>query len=264
MKNADGAPATPLLEVRDLSLRIAGRTLIESLSLRVNAGELWCVLGANGAGKTLFLQTLLGLRDTHDGSILLAGKPLAAWQLIEAARIRGFLPQHLPEAFATTALEMTMMGRHPHLSRWEWERAADRDIAQDALAAMDVAELAGRDVATLSGGERQRVAIAALLAQDAALMLLDEPVAHLDLRHQIAALGHLAGLARDRGKAIVFSIHDLNLASRFATHALLFRGDGAVDHGPISEVMNLPALSSAFSYPLARIVVGSRMVFVLE
>ncbi|MBC7943694.1 MAG: ABC transporter ATP-binding protein [Burkholderiales bacterium] len=262
--NADGAAAAPLLEVRGLSLRIAQRTLIESLSLRVNAGELWCILGANGAGKTVFLQTLLGLRDANGGSISLAGKPLAAWQPMEAARVRGFLPQNLPEVCAATALETTMMGRHPHLSRWEWEHAADRNIAQAALAAMDVGELAGRDVATLSGGERQRVAIATLLAQDPALMLLDEPVAHLDLRHQIAVLGHLVSLARDGGKAIVFSIHDLNLASRFATHALLFRGSGVVDHGPISEVMNLPALSSAFGYPLARVAVGPRMVFVLE
>ncbi|MBA2352375.1 MAG: ABC transporter ATP-binding protein [Burkholderiales bacterium] len=262
MNNADGAAA--LLEVRDFCLRIAQRTLIASLSLRVNAGELWCILGANGAGKTLLLQTLVGLRDCNRGTISLLGKPLAAWQPMDAARVRGFLPQNLPEIFATTALETTMMGRHPHLSRWAWECAADRDIARAALTVMDVGELADRDVATLSGGERQRVAIATLIAQDPALMLLDEPVAHLDLRHQIAVLDHLASLARDGGKAIVFSIHDLNLAGRFATHALLFRGNGVVDHGPISTVMNLPALSSAFGFPLVRVAVGTRMIFVLE
>lgn len=264
LNRANAANGAPLLEIRNLGLHIGRRLLIRDLSLCINAGELWCILGANGVGKTLLLHTLVGLRKVERGSIRLFDKPLEQWPPLEAARLRGLLPQHIHEAFNATALEVALMGRHPHLARWEWERATDRGIAHAALVAMGVGELAERDVTTLSGGERQRVAIAALLTQDTALMLLDEPIAHLDLRHQVQALRHLVSLAQDRAKAIVFSIHDLNLARRFATHALLFQDGGAVDHGPITDVMNHAALSSAFSHPLSQAPVGARTIFIVD
>jgi iron complex transport system ATP-binding protein len=156
---------------------------------------------------------------------------------------------------------VVLLGRHPHMSRWGWEGDAERRMALDALEAVEMGELAERDVITLSGGERQRVAIAALLVQDAPLLLLDEPVAHLDLHHQIAILGHLAALAAPGRKAVMLSVHDLNLAARFATHALLYLGDGRVHMGPIDEVMNDAALSSAFRYPVSRTEVGGRTVY---
>ena len=131
-----------------------------------------------------------------------------------------------------------------------------------ALEAVDMADMADRDVTTLSGGERQRVAIATLLVQQAPLLLLDEPVAHLDLHHQIAILEHLASVAAARDRAVIFSVHDLNLAARFATHAMLYREDGSIDSGPIAEVMSAGALSCAFRYPVAQVRVGARTVFV--
>ena len=179
-----------------------------------------------------------------------------------AARIRGFLPQTIHDAFSAAVLDIVLMGRHPHLSRWGWEGEAEREIALAALHAVGLADLADRDITTLSGGERQRAAIAALLAQDAPLLLMDEPTTHLDLHHQIMILRHLVRLARDRDKALMFSIHDLNLAFRFATHAMLFREDGVVDIGPINEVMNNAALSLAFRYPVVQMQAGRQTVFV--
>lgn len=251
-----------LVEVRDLAIRIGGRTLVEGLSMRVAAGELWAVLGANGAGKTLFLDTLAGLRAPSAGSIVLAGRPARQWPALEAAKLRAFLPQGLHDAFSASVLEVVLLGRHPHMSRWGWEGEAERRMAVEALRSMEMGDMAERDVTTLSGGERQRVAIAAVLVQDASLLLLDEPVSHLDLHHQIAILGHLAALAATQRKAVVLSLHDLNLAGRFATHAMLYRGDGRVDLGPIGEVMNAAALSSAFRYPVARAELAGRTVFV--
>jgi iron complex transport system ATP-binding protein len=252
----------PLLEVCELSLKIGRRALIRNLSIKVNVGELWCILGANGVGKTMFLNTLLGLRKRDGGSIYFLGRTLEQWPTADAAHVRAFLPQTVYDAFSAPVLEIVLMGRHPHLSRWAWENDVDRDIAMAALHAVGIADLAQRDITTLSGGERQRAAIATLLAQDAPLMLLDEPVSHLDLHHQIMILQHLATMARAEDKAIVFSIHDLNLAFRFATHAVLFRENGELDQGPINEVMNASALSSAFRHPVAQMKIGQRTVFV--
>ena len=157
-----------------------------------------------------------------------------------------------------------MLGRHPYLSRWHWEGREEGEIAEDALHAVDLDGFEGRDVLTLSGGERQRVALAALLAQDAPLLLLDEPVSHLDLHHQILVLAHLRELARDRGKGVLFTVHDLNLAVRFATHALLLTPEGVVQQGPIDEVMDEAALWCAFGHRVTRVEAAGRTLFVPE
>ena len=237
-------------------------TLVRGLSMDVQAGQVWAILGANGAGKTLFLDTLVGLRRSDGGMLRFAGKLAREWSAMDAARVRAFLPQTLHDAFSARVLDVVVLGRHPYLSRWAWEGEAERRMALAALEAVDLGEFAERDVTTLSGGERQRVAIAALLVQEAPLLLLDEPVAHLDLHHQITILGHLAARARTQRQAVVFSVHDLNLAARFATHAMLYRGDGRVDCGPIDAVMTEAALSSAFQYPVSRVAIGERTLFV--
>lgn len=249
------------IEVRGLAIHAGRRTLVEDLSLQVRPGELWAVLGANGAGKTLFLDTLAGLRAPAEGSIHLAGRPVSTWSALEVAKLRAFLPQAVHDAFSASVLDVVLLGRHPHMSRWGWEGEAERRMAMAALEAVEMDALADRDVITLSGGERQRVAIAALLVQDAPLLLLDEPVAHLDLHHQVAILGHLRHLAAEGRKAVMLSVHDLNLAARFATHAMLYLGDGRVDLGPIDAVMNDTALSSAFRYPVERTEIGGRSVY---
>lgn len=251
-----------LLEIDELTIRVAGRTLVRDLTMRVNPGEVWCILGANGVGKTLLLHTVVGLRGPTGAAIRFAGRPAGEWTTLEAAKIRAFLPQTLHDAFSAKVLDVVMMGRHPHLSPWAWEGEIERRLALKVLDAVNLRDMSERDVLTLSGGERQRAAIAALMVQDSPLLLLDEPVAHLDLRHQIAILQRLADLAKLGRSAVVFSIHDLNLAARFATHAMLFRADGFVDHGLIRDVMGESALSTAFRHPVARIAVGERTVFV--
>lgn len=263
----EAAPAplpAPLMEIRELSLRIGARTLIRNFSAAIEAGQLWCIVGANGVGKTLLLHTLVGLRPIDGGTIALCGKSITEWAGADAARVRGFLPQAIYDPFRTSALNAVLMGRHPYLSRWQWEGDADRDAALAALGAVGLTGFEARDVTTLSGGERQRVAIAALLAQDVPLMLLDEPITHLDLSHQLRVLRHLQSLAKDDKHAALFSIHDLNLACRFATHAMLFGNDATVAAGPIDEVMTAGALSAAFGYPVNKITIGARTIFVAD
>ena len=254
--------APPLLALRDLELRIGSRCLVQSLSMAVHPGETWCVIGANGSGKTSLLHTVAGLRAPAAGRVELQGRPLAGWSPLEAARVRGLLPQTLHDAFGARVLDVVLAGRHPHLARWAWESEVDVRIALDALRAVDLEGFADRDVLTLSGGERQRVGIASLLAQDPALLLLDEGLAHLDLRHQISVLEHLAGLTRSHGKAVLLSLHDLNLAHRFATHVLLLGGAATPRVGRVHEVMTQRALSEAFGHRVTLVAAGERTLFV--
>jgi iron complex transport system ATP-binding protein len=254
----------PLLEVAALRVSVPARVLVRDLTLAIHAGETWAILGANGAGKTTLLHTLLGLHRADGGTVRLAGRPLADWTLADAAAVRGFLPQFIHDSFSAPVRELVLMGRHPHLSRWQWESADDMACARSALAAMDLAALEARDITTLSGGERQRTAIAALLAQDPRVLLLDEPIAHLDMHHQVVVLDHLASLARDHGKAVVMSLHDPNLARRFATHALILFGDATAEAGPVDMVLDAPSLSAAYGHPVAAIDAGTRRVFVPE
>ena len=252
----------PLLEVQDLLLRVGTRTLVRETNFRLKAGEVWCLLGPNGSGKSTFLHTAVGLRAPQGGALRLAGRALADWPADEAARLRGFLPQAFHDAFSASVLESVMLGRHPYLSRWQWEGDEERERALAALAAVDLAGFEQRDVLTLSGGERQRVALAALFAQDAPLLLLDEPVSHLDLHHQVLVLGHLVELARVHAKGVLFTVHDLDLAARFASHALLLTPQNEVLQGPIDEVMTEAALQDAFGHRVTRVEAAGRTLFV--
>jgi len=256
--------SAPLLETQDLLLRVDGRTLVRDLNFRLNAGEVWCMLGPNGAGKTTFLHTAVGLREPQGGTLRLAGRELADWPVADAAQQRAFLPQAFHDAFNASVLESVMLGRHPYLSRWQWEGECERELALAALGAVDLAGFEGRDILTLSGGERQRVALAALLVQDAPLLLLDEPLSHLDLHHQVLVLDHMVTLARERAKGVLFTVHDLNLAVRFASHALLFMPQGVVRQGAIDAVLTEEALHIAFGHRVTRIESTGKILFVPE
>ena len=256
--------STALLDVDELCLEVAGRPLVSKLRMGVHRGEVWCLLGPNGAGKTTFLHTVVGLRDAQGGRVIFQGRGIKNWNSLDAARLRGFLPQIFHDAFGASVLECVMMGRHPHLGRWQWEGEVEREMALSVLATVDLAGFENRNVLTLSGGERQRVALAALFAQDTALLLLDEPVSHLDLRHQLMVLAHLRELARQQGKGVLFSIHDLNLAARYASHAIILGPGGRVSLGPVAEVMTENILSNAFEHRVTRVVHAGRTLFVPE
>jgi iron complex transport system ATP-binding protein len=256
--------AEALLGVEGLALRVGERSLVQGLDFAVCAGEFWCVLGQNGAGKTTLLHALAGLAAPSAGRIELAGRPLESWTPREAALRRGFLPQHSAYGFSMRALDVALLGRYPHLGRRRWEDEQDLRLARGALARVDLAEVAERDVATLSGGERQRTAIAALLAQDPPLYLLDEPLAHLDLRHQLQIMALLGELARAARRGVMLSLHDPSLAARFATHALLLFGNGRSLCGRAEEVLNEGALSEAYGHRVRRLAAGGATAFVPE
>jgi iron complex transport system ATP-binding protein len=238
------------LSVQQISLRAGDRTLLERFTHTFYAGEVWCIAGPNGAGKTTLISVLAGLLSPAAGHVELDGTRLADWSPAALARRRALMPQTAHDAFSASVLDIVMLNRFPHLAGWGWEGEADRAAAHAALDLLGLAEFASRDVLSLSGGERQRVALAAVLCQEAPLLLLDEPLAHLDLHHQVDCLEVLTEWARGPQRIVVFSCHDLNLARRFASHALLLDGTGAAYAGPVREVLTPELASRAFGYPL--------------
>ena len=250
------------MQTLGLSLHIGDRLLVGGLDWRVDAGQCWCVIGRNGAGKSTLLRTLAGLRQPEHGSIRVSGRPLAQWPLHALARERAYLPQGRNDAFGYRAIDTVLAARHPYQDDRYWDADADYQIAYAALRALDVGHLAERDVRTLSGGERQRVAIAAVVAQETPLLLLDEPASALDLAHQVSVMDLLARLCKTQDKAVVLVSHDLNLAHGVATHALLLMGDGQWQAGPVQEVMTAPVLSRCLGYPIETVRHGRRTLFI--
>lgn len=255
----------PLLEADQLEVNIGGHRVCRKLDWRVDAGESWAILGRNGAGKSTLLATLAGLRAQDHGRLSIAG--LALPQTSQGAgaramaRVRGYLSQHQIDPFASTVMETVLVGRHPHLGRWDWESAADRRIAGAALNEVDLAGFAGREVQTLSGGERQRLAVAQLLAQQPQLFLLDEPLTHLDLSHQVAVM-ELFSRRASSGAAIVAVLHDPGFAARYCHQALLLFGNGEWLAGPTAEVITAVHLSRLYGHPLRELHADGQRWFV--
>lgn len=253
--------AASLLECSELDIMVADRILVRRLQVSVKRGSIICVLGRNGAGKTLTLHTLCGLRPHATGSILFDGKPLTQWPRRQFAQRVGLLSQTSEDPFPSTVLDTALIGRHPHIGFWQWESDDDRAIARAALKAVDVDALEARDVDTLSGGERRRVAVATLLAQDPELMLLDEPINHLDPQHQIDVLRLLRARA-DVGKCVLMSLHDIGLATRFCDEALLLFGNGDWLCGPTQEILNEATISQLYGIAVREITWEGGRTFV--
>ncbi|HEY2808086.1 MAG TPA: ABC transporter ATP-binding protein [Steroidobacteraceae bacterium] len=251
------------LAAAGVRISVGRRELVRDLSLAFAPGEVVAILGRNGSGKTLTLHTFAGLRVPDGGEVLLDGTPVPELSRRAVALRVGLLPQDLEDAFVTSALATVLIGRHPHLSLWQWETAQDERLAQEALAAVDMAAFAQRRTDTLSGGEQRRVAVAALLAQQPGTFLLDEPTNHLDPHHQLAVLGLFRRLA-DGGSTVITTLHDPTLAARFADRVLLLHGDGRWTLGPVATALTCATLSELYLTPMLELNQNGRRVFVTE
>jgi iron complex transport system ATP-binding protein len=227
--------STVLLQTTALSVTVPGRTLINSLDCTLQPGEFMALLGGNGAGKSLLLRTLAGLRPPHAGSVRLGGDVVPALERREIARRLGFLPQDPEAAPQGSVQESLLLGRFAHLGFFEHTGPEDSARVHRALAVVGLTGLGARELGSLSGGEQRRAAIARLLVQAPPLYLLDEPTNHLDPAQQIAVLQQMRELTRN-GAGIVASLHDPNLALRFADRVALLPGDGTVNIVPTAAL----------------------------
>ncbi|MGA9532828.1 MAG: heme ABC transporter ATP-binding protein [Anaerolineales bacterium] len=237
---------SPALTLNDVSLGYPDRLVLTDISLEVEAGEVFAIVGPNGVGKSTLIKAASGILPLQAGRIEVDGGQVTEWSPDQRARRIAVVPQatHVPPAFS--ARQVVAMGRTPYLGWLEREGPADRAQTEAALERTATMELAERPMGELSGGERQRVLIARALAQSAAVMLLDEPTAHLDLRHQDQILKLIQALAHDEGLAVLIALHDLNLVARFADRVALLSNGTVRKKGDPRQVLTPTDLAAAY------------------
>jgi iron complex transport system ATP-binding protein len=235
-----------LLIAEGISYRQDGQTILRDVGLRVAPGELVGLIGPNGAGKTTLLKVISGLWSGAQGQITLADRPLARFPTRDVARIIAQVPQITALDFPFTVRQIVLMGRNPHLGRFELETAHDRQIAERAMARTHTLDLADRLIGSLSGGERQRVLIARALTQEPRLLLLDEPTANLDIQHQMSILELVQDLIRDGAMGAVAAVHDLELAARFCNRLVLMYQGTVLAEGAPANVLIPENLHTAY------------------
>jgi len=233
------------VEATEVAFAYRGAPVFRDVSFAIGAGELVGLCGPNGAGKSTLLRLLLGLHAPSSGRVTLAGTPLDAMSRRQIARQAALLPQDAPADVPLSVREAVALGRLPHLGRLQPESAADLEAVARALAATDMSAFADRPITQLSGGERHRAHLARALAQEAPLLLLDEPIAGLDIAHQLAAMDLLRATAGD-GRAVLVALHDLPLAARRCDRILLLAGGTLVADAPPAQVLTPETLARVF------------------
>ena len=233
----------PLLHTHNLQIKVGANALISDLNWEVQRGQFWCVLGKNGSGKSSLLHVLAGLNPCQPNSLSYAEKNIQDIDAATLARHRSLMLQQHVDSFSHSVLDTVLIGRLPYRYGGEWNAEEDVRLAHSALQQCGLSHKVNADVRLLSGGERQRVALAAQLCQQADVMLLDEPISHQDVAHQLSVIQLLSSLKENC--AVIATCHDLQLARRFATHALIL-GEGQHWQGVAQEVIVPEILEQAF------------------
>lgn len=223
------------------------KRVARDLSLSLHAGELVALLGSNGAGKSTLLRTLSGVQQPLFGSVIIDGKPLGEYSQRSRSRLISIVYTDRTLAGALTVTELVALGRQPYTGFFGRLDERDRDIVNEALKAVGIAHKAGDYVATLSDGERQKTMIARALAQEAPIIILDEPTTFLDVTSRIETMCLLDDLARNHGKAIVLSTHDINSALTYASRLWLLTRDGSITQGDTETLIDDGSLNATFA-----------------
>ena len=238
-----------LLIVRDVSLRRAERRVLHAVSLSLGKGERLALVGPNGAGKTTLLKCLNRILTGWSGSITLAGRDLAAYGHRELARWMAYVPQAGVQTSPFSVEAFVLMGRYPYQGFLARQDKRDRRAVDEALDLTDTAFLRDRPLHALSGGERQRVILAAALAQEARILLLDEPTVFLDPRHEAAFCAVLTRVHRERDLTMITATHDLNRAVLMHDHVVALKEGRVLFSGPPASFMTRATLQEVYDNP---------------
>ena len=249
------------LNVEGLTVRIGQRQICDDFNLQIRPGEHWGILGGNGVGKTTLLHTLAGLRKPVSGRIMLDNIDVRNYKRLHLARQVGVLFQDSRDTFPATVKETVLTGRYPYQSFWPPGQREDSVLADLALERLNLKLMQDRQVDTLSGGERRRLALATLFLQDPGLWLLDEPTNHLDFHHQIQVLDLVGQRVRERNGALLMVLHDVNLISRYCSHAILMLGTERILRGEVAAVINKANLENLYRHPIHELSSGDRKFY---
>jgi iron complex transport system ATP-binding protein len=250
-----------VIELSNLTVKLGGRRVVDSVDLDVSQGEWVAVIGPNGAGKTTLLRAVAGLVP-FSGSIVLGGRAADELKRSEISRLLAVVPQEPSTPPWMTVGEYVLMGRTPHLGPLAREGVRDREAAGRALARLDLVGYEERRLGTLSGGEKQRVVVARALAQEARIVLLDEPTAALDIGHQQQALELLDLLRADSGLTLVAAMHDLTLAAQYADRMVLLDAGRIVAEGAPTEVLTEALIASHYGASIDVVPAGERVAVI--
>ena len=235
-----------MLEVEDLHFAYGDRRILRGLDLEARKGELVGLVGPNGSGKTTLLRLISGVLKPSQGRISIDGADMAGLKPGPRARLVSVVPQNPEVPLSFKVIDLVLMGRNPHLKLLQWESRDDLETARRAMELTDTLDLADRAVGSLSGGERQRTLVALALAQEAPLMLLDEPTASLDLAHQTGTMDLVRDVQRERGGTLVVAIHDLTLAAQYCDRLVMLAAGSSFAVGPPGEVLTRENISAVY------------------
>lgn len=226
------------------------RYALNDVSVTIPAGAFCGIIGPNGSGKTTLLKCISGYIKPTSGRVTLSGRDVSSLSVREVARRMALVQQHAAIEYDFTVMDIVMTGRNPHIGRLKSETAADYAIANDALQRAGIMHLKDRLVTTLSGGEWQMMILARALTQQADIMLLDEPVTGLDIRHQVSIMSTVKRLAGERGISVVCVLHDLNLALRYCNQIVLLKKGEIYAQGAPDEVLTQENVERVYETPV--------------
>jgi iron complex transport system ATP-binding protein len=241
-----GFDAEVRLEASGVGFAYGSRSALKEIGMTASPGEVVGLLGPNGSGKSTLCRVFSGVLSGYTGSARVGGREVAQIPKRELARQLAVVPQEPTFGFPFTALEIVLMGRHPHLAGLAFESARDIALARRALEHCGASELAERPIQELSAGERQRVVFAKALAQEPQALILDEPASFLDIRHQVELYDIVRGLAKDEGRTVLTVLHDLNLAAEYCDRIYLLREGRVEAGGRTEEVFSYANLTRVF------------------
>jgi iron complex transport system ATP-binding protein len=235
-----------LISIKDLKFAYDSKLIVDDISLSISDGEFIGIIGPNGAGKSTLIKLIEGILVPKAGKLLLNELPISAYKRKTLAKIVGYVPQTFSTAFEYSAYDIVMMGRFPYLSVFSSENEQDKNIVRKSMEETDIWDLRNRLFSELSGGEKQRVVLASALAQQPKMLLLDEPTAALDIKHQLHFHEILKSLQQIQQMTIVTITHDVNLATRYCDRIIVLKDGRVIADGEPSRIIDVDLISRVY------------------
>ena len=250
-----------MIEIKNVSFSYdKKRNAIENINLSIEQGEIFTIIGPNGSGKSTLLKCISGYLAFETGTIDINGKSIKKYSAKEIAKTMALMQQHFALDYDFSVMEVVLMGRNPHIKRLQSETEDDYNIANEALEKAEIYHLKSRSITTLSGGEWQRMILARALCQQSSIMLLDEPVSGLDIKHQVNLMSTVAKLSRENKISAVCVLHDLNLANRYSDRIALLKDGRIYKTGKPEDVMTVENLEHVYETKINILLDGDKKI----